>query len=512
MHSATGSIWAERRGTSFPPFAGHRRVNVVIVGGGVTGVTAAYLLSKAGQSVVLLDRREVLGQDTGHTTAHLTCAVDTRLSTLVERFGRDHAAAVWDAGLASIGLIDRHVRSEGLACDFAWVPGYLHQSPEDPTERDALEREAALASDLGFDAAFVEANPLSGQPAMMLAGQGRVHPTKYLRGLLHAAVERGCAVYEHSPIEAISDDPPGVVAGGTRLECDTVLVATHNPLGNLHGIVQGSLLQTRLAPYTSYVISGMVPHGSLSDALYWDTATPYRYCRIAPASGGDVVIYGGEDHKTGQGPEPADAPFTRLEESLRSLVPGVTVSHRWSGQVIETDDGLPFIGETSPGQFVATGFGGNGMTFGTLAGLMVTDAVAGRENPWSKLFDLHRSRAKGLWNYLKENKDYPYYLIRDRFAGSGGQSLRVLQRGEGRVLDLAGRRVAAFRADDGAVTLLSPTCTHLGCAVAWNAVERSWDCPCHGSRFSTDGRVLAGPAQTPLERVDVGAVTTAEKA
>ncbi len=504
MQTATPTLWLDARETHFPPVVRHRRVNVVIVGAGVTGITVAYLLSKAGRSVALLDRRQVFNGDTGHTTAHLTCVADTRLSTLVERFGRDHAAAVWDAGLAAIGLIDRHVRSEALACDFAWVPGYLHLSPDaDARDVAALEREAALASDLGFDAEFVTSNPLSIRPAMVISAQARIHPVKYLRGLLHAAIERGCAVFEDSPVEAIDVDEPAVISHGTRIDCDMVIVATHNPLGSLHGLIQGALLQTRLALYTSYVICGTVRRGTLPDALFWDTATPYRYLRMSPSHDHDVVVYGGEDHKTGQGPEPADAPFGRLESSLKKMAPDVALTHRWSGQVIETDDGLPFIGETSPGPFIATGFGGNGMTFGTLAGLIATDLVVGRQNPWSGLFDLNRSRAKGLWNYVKENKDYPYYLVRDRFAGADSRPLRTLRRGEGRLVDLPGGRVAAYRADDGAVTLLSSTCTHLGCAVAWNAVERTWDCPCHGSRFDVDGSVLAGPAQAPLERVEL---------
>jgi glycine/D-amino acid oxidase-like deaminating enzyme/nitrite reductase/ring-hydroxylating ferredoxin subunit len=498
--------------TRYPPLVRQRRVNVVIVGAGVTGITAAYLLSKAGRSVALVDRRHVLSGDTEHTTAHLTCVTDTRLTTLVDRFGRDHAAAVWDAGLAALGLIDRTVRTEGVHCDFSWVPGYLHlpSAIGAGDDDEALRAEASLAAALGFDAEYVASNPLNGRPAMVVSGQARIHPTKYLRTLLHIAVERGCAVYEDTAVEAITDDPRGVEAGGERIECDTVIVATHNPLGSLHGVLTGALLQTRLALYTSYAIAGTARRGVLADALYWDTGQPYRYCRVTPSATGDVIIYGGEDHKTGQGPEDAGQPFARLESGVRAFAPDIAVTHRWSGQVIETDDGLPFIGETAPGQFVATGFGGNGMTLGTLAGLMASDAVLGRENPWTRLFDLDRSRTKGLWNYLKENKDYPYYLVRDRFAGAEGRTLRSLERGEGRLLELSGRRVAAYRAEDGAVSLVSPTCTHLGCTVAWNAVERTWDCPCHGSRFAPDGRVLAGPAQTPLEPVALEAVPAAK--
>jgi Rieske Fe-S protein len=184
-------------------------------------------------------------------------------------------------------------------------------------------------------------------------------------------------------------------------------------------------------------------------------------------------------------------------------MPDLDITHRWSGQVIETNDGLPFIGETSDGQFAATGYSGNGMTFGTLAAMMAHDWVLGRKNPWNDLFEPGRTKVRGgAWDYIKENADYPYYMIRDWFVGPDAKSLRAVRRGEGRILELAGKRVAAYRNERGAATLLSPVCTHMGCEVVWNDAEQTWDCPCHGSRFTPSGKVLAGPAETPLEKVD----------
>ena len=480
--------------------APRRKVNVAVVGAGITGITAAYLLAKAGRSVVLLERGQVLSGDTGHTTAHVTCVTDTRLTTLAARFGRDHAAAAWDAGLAAINAISTHVRCEGIDCDFAWVPGYLRAASDAAEDRDAVAGEAALAAELEFDARYVPRNPLTGTPAMAIADQVRVHPVKYLRALLRAALGRGCTVHERSGVDAIEDDPLAVVVNGIRLECDHVVVATHNPLAGLTGTMRAALLQTKLALHTSYVVAGHVPRGAVPDALFWDTADPYHYLRITPAGDTDLVIHGGADHKTGQHEE-GHQPFDALERSLRSIAGEVAISSRWSGQVIETVDGLPYIGESAPRQFVATGFGGNGMTFGTLAALMATDAIVGRQNPWSGLFDIGRTRAGSAWNYIAENKDYPYYMLRDRFAGAPARSLRALGRGQGDVVEYEGRRVAAFRAEDGRVTVLSPVCTHMGCQVRWNAEGRSWDCPCHGSRFTPDGAVLAGPAESPLEPV-----------
>ncbi len=185
--------------------------------------------------------------------------------------------------------------------------------------------------------------------------------------------------------------------------------------------------------------------------------------------------------------------------AARLAVERLEVTHRWSGQVIETPDGLPYIGQSADHQYSATGFSGNGLTFGTLAGMMMADAVLGRTNPWRDLFDPNRKAlTRGLWDYIKENTDYPYYLIRDRFAGAEGRSLREVKRGEGKILERNGAKVAAYRDADGAVTLRSAICTHMGCVVGWNAAERTWDCPCHGLRFKPTGQVISGPAESPL--------------
>jgi len=279
-------------------------------------------------------------------------------------------------------------------------------------------------------------------------------------------------------------------------------LATHTPLMGVRSLAGAMLFQTKLALYTSYVVAGRARHGVLPDALFWDTADPYHYLRLEPHRDYDLVLLGGADHKTGQADD-TRACYQQLEQRLDSLVPGIEVTHRWSGQVIETPDGLPLIGATAPHQFAATGFSGNGMTFGTLGAMIVSDTILARSNPWTQLFDTGRtSIRRGFWEYVKENKDYPYYMIRDRFAGAEGRSLRAVRRGQGKILDLGGTRVAAFRDRNGATTVRSATCTHLGCLVAWNDAEQTWDCPCHGSRFKPTGEVLSGPAESPLPEVD----------
>jgi Rieske Fe-S protein len=253
-----------------------------------------------------------------------------------------------------------------------------------------------------------------------------------------------------------------------------------------------------LAAYSTYAIGARLPAGAVPEALFWDTADPYRYLRIDRREGYDYAVFGGKDHKTGQETDTAKR-YADLEKMLRGICPESVVAHRWSGQVIEPTDGLPYIGETAEGQFVATGFAGNGMTFGTIAAFMVRDAILGLTNPWRDLFSVERKKLSALWDYLKENKDYPYYLIKQRLSSAEGASMDDVGREQGKILRIDGKKVAVYRDGSGQVTKLSPVCTHMGCIVAWNPAEKTWDCPCHGSRFHPTGDVFAGPAEEGLE-------------
>jgi glycine/D-amino acid oxidase-like deaminating enzyme/nitrite reductase/ring-hydroxylating ferredoxin subunit len=501
----TASYWIESASLPrFPKLERDGHAEVVVVGGGITGLTAAYLLTAAGRSCVLLERGRCAQIDTGHTSAHLTMVTDTRLPDLVKRFGRDHAQAVWDAGLAAIAQIDAIASEEPIDCEFERVPAYLHAAlgKVSPEAASRFEQEATLATELGFDASSVNDVPLAGGPGIVFEHQARFHPRKYLAGLARAIESRGGEVYEHSEVEEFSEKPLSVKANGCTITCDFVVLATHTPLMGNTSLASASLFQTKLALYTSYVVSGRVRKGQVPDGLFWDTADPYHYLRLEPHRDYDMVIFGGEDHKTGQAADTTKC-YDRLAAALTALIPGIDITHRWSGQVIETPDGLPYIGETADRQFAATGFSGNGLTFGTVGAMMACDRVLGRPNPWSELFDTGRTKIRGgLWDYIRENKDYPYYMIRDRFAGADGRSLRAVKRGQGKILDVGGRRVAAYRDESGATTLRSATCTHMGCIVDWNEAERTWDCPCHGSRFKPNGDVIAGPAEAPLPKVE----------
>ncbi|HEV7405393.1 MAG TPA: FAD-dependent oxidoreductase [Chthoniobacteraceae bacterium] len=484
----------------YPPLHGDLTVDVAVIGGGITGVTAAYLLRKQGASVALLERQRFAGRDTGHTTAHLTHVTDTRLRELVKDFGRDHAQAVWDAGAAAMTRIRETAADEGIDCEFAWVPGYLHapQSAATEQERQALLEDAKLARELGFDAAFMEQVPFMGTPGVRFANQAKFHPRNYLAGLLQAFERAGGRLFENSDGAEIHDAPLSVKSNGHTITCGHVILATHVPLQGTRGTLGAALFQTKLAPYTTYAVGGKIPAGVVPEASFWDTNDPYDYLRIDRHERHDYAILGGADHKTGQGEAPPQH-FARVEARLRQLFRDVKIEHRWSGQVVETNDGLPFIGEAVEKQFVATGYSGNGMTFGTLGGMMAADYVAGRKNPWRELFDPRRKKVLGgTWDYLRENKDYPFYFLKDRLTKPETNSLEAVPRGEGRIVQQDGEKAAAFRDEQGHLTVRSAVCPHMGCLVRWNGAEKTWDCPCHGSRFEATGDVIAGPAESGL--------------
>lgn len=504
----TSPCWSDSKPSrKFPALGRNLRVDVVVVGGGITGATAAYLLKQAGATVALLERDRCISAETAHTTAHLTYVTDRRLSELAKELGRDHAQATWDAGSAAIDKIKEIIDHGAIRCEFAWVPGYLHvpkgAKVDLESERSRLQQDADLARELGFEAQYQESVPFLQIPGIRFANQAKFHPALYVASLLKTIPGKGSYVFENTELTQIEGDPPIVKAAGHTIHCRFVVVATHVPLQGAAGTISAALFQTKIAPYSTYAIGAKVPSGAAPIASFWDTADPYFYLRVDRKKGHDFAILGGADHKTGQVRD-TSAPYARVEKQLRKLFPQAEVTHRWSGQVIETNDGLPFIGETAPKQFVATGFSGNGMTLATVAAMMACDAFVGRPNPWAELFRVDRKPALAcVWDYLKENKDYPFYMVKQALSRPQANSTRSVKRGEGRIILLDDEKVAAFRDEKGKLTLKSAICTHMGCVIRWNGTEKTWDCPCHGSRFTSSGDVISGPAETPLP--DAGA-------
>ena len=487
----------------FPKLQRNVTTDVLVVGGGVTGMTTAYLLKKAGSTVALIERERVASIDTGHTTAHLTYVTDEQLQQLVRNFGKDHARAAWDAGAAAIDEIERIVEEEGIECEFARVPAYLHAPVGASSKKEAsyLKKEADLAAKVGFDAAYLDSAPYFDLPAVRFANQAKFHPRKYLRSLVAKVPGSGSHVFEKSAASEFDPKKRRVKANRNWISFDRLVMATNNPLVGFAGMTAATFFQTKLSLDTSYAFGARVPSNTIPEALFWDTRDPYNYLRIDRRRGFDYIVYGGEDNKTGQKKNPKKA-YVRLWQRLKRIIPEAQVDHRWSGQVISTPDGLPYIGENAERQFIATGYCGNGITFGTVAAMMARDWSTGQKNPWTQLFAVDRKKIKGAaWNYLKDNADYPYYMIKDRLARAEADSVRELRPGDGMIIGRRGKKIAAFRDVSGNIHKLSPVCTHLGCLVRWNPVESTWDCPCHGSRFKPTGEVIAGPAEEPLRCV-----------
>jgi len=497
------SVWLAEPRPRFPALQADAQYEVAVIGGGITGLTTAYLLTLAGKRVAVFEKGQIGEAETGHTTAHLTYVTDARLNSLINTFGKDGARIAWHGGATAINSIEEIVRREALKCDFQRVPGYLHAAlAEETNEVDILENGAQLAAELGFESTFLAHVPLFDRPGIRFANQALFHPLKYLAGLANAIQKQGGAIYEHSEMTAAEDNPLEIIVNERHVRCERIIMATHVPLMGLANLFIATLFQTKLAGYSTYAIGATLPRAALSPACYWDTSDPYYYLRIHQGSDSDYVVFGGEDHKTGQHDDP-NVCYERLESLLHKHLPQAAVDHRWSGQVIETHDGLPYIGPVNERQFVATGFSGNGMTYGTLAGMMATDWILGQENPWADLLSANRNKiVAGAWDYLKENMDYPYQLLKGYLKPAEQVSLETVGKGEGRIVKHNGQHCAAYRDQTGELKVCSAICTHMGCVVRWNDAEETWDCPCHGSRFAVDGSVIAGPAETPLAAVE----------
>jgi glycine/D-amino acid oxidase-like deaminating enzyme/nitrite reductase/ring-hydroxylating ferredoxin subunit len=498
------SLW---RAATPPRFVGPlpTEVDVAVIGGGICGLTAAYLLKKSGKRVAVFERERLGAGDSGNTSAHLTYVTDQRITEIAKQFDDGTAKIVWRGGEVAIDVIESN--SAGIACGFRRVPGYLcapfFEDPDPAASREALRTDAALAQKLGFAAHFVETGPPTGKPAIACADQAIFHPLDYLFGLASAIDGDGSVVREACDVGDVIQDPLAIIANGENVVCTDLVIATHTPMVGIRNLIGATLFQAKLYLYSSYILSGPIDDSSLNPGLYFDTANPYYFLRVHESQAGPYAIFGGQDHKTGQLSD-TDQCFDRLGESFKRLVPSVKIERRWTGQVIETSDGLPYIGEVSPHQYIATGFAGNGLTFGTLAGLMIHDGILSRPTPWQKVFDPNRKPQSigSLERLIKENVDYPLYFVADRLRPNDGSGVENVPRGSGKVLSLGGQRVAVHRTDHGDVVKVSAVCTHMGCIVRWNEAERTWDCPCHGSRFTPEGLVIGGPAEAPLEKFE----------
>lgn len=502
----TTSVWMDTAEIpEFPPVSQDMRAYVCVVGAGIAGMTTAYLLARAGRSVIVIDDGPVGGGETGRTTAHITAALDDRYYRIEKLHGEDGARLAAESHTAAIDRIEAIASLEDIDCDFERLDGYLVLGGK--SQREELERELEAAHRAGLsDVELLEQSPLDSWttgPALRFPRQAQFHPLKYLNGLAKAIVRDGGQIFSSTHADKIEDGEPAKVTtrDGHVISADRVVVATNTPVNDW------VILHTKQAAYRTFVIGAHVPRGSIPHALYWDTSDPYHYVRIQEVDRGldpdhldEILIVGGEDHKTGQ-EDDAEERFKRLEIWTRERFPMVkTVEFRWSGQIIEPVDGMAFIGK-NPGTdehiYIATGDSGNGITHGTIAGMLLTDLVLGRDNPWVKLYDPSRITLRATSQFLKENLNVAGQYV-DWATKGDVDSYEEIAPGTGAIVGRGRRKLAVYRDDQGVIHERSAVCTHLYCIVDWNSVERTWDCPCHGSRFDPLGNVVNGPAIAPL--------------
>lgn len=467
-------------------------MDVAIIGGGITGLTSAALLAAEGRSVAVLEARTIGSGVTSGSTGHLTQMLDMRYFDIERRLGAERAQMVSRSSGEAIEQIAEIVERFGINCDFERVPGYLYTEREEHV--DNVERELDVARRLGLAAERHEVPlPFPTRAGLRVDGQGQIDPLAYVSGLALKVAEQGCQVFEQARVVAIDEGEPCRVhlESGAAVTSSRVILATHVPLNRL-------LLTPRVAQYRSYVLSGPAP--STVRGLFWDTEDPYHYVRRHRVGDDYHWLVGGADHKTGKEPSEQD-PFLALREYGARL--GLSrISEYWSAQVVEPADGLPMIGRNALSQrvYVATGFSGNGLTFGTLAAMILRDACLDRDNPYAKLYAATRIESvAALGSVIGEGVDFPLHLLSDSLLPPEARSLDEIERGQGKTIRVDGQRLAVYRDPHGVLHAVSPVCTHLGCHVKFNSAESTWDCPCHGSRFDTEGRVLDGPAMRNLE-------------
>jgi len=497
------SLWMDSaRVPELAPLQASQRAQVCIVGAGIAGLSTAYRLASGGKDVLVIDERGLRGGQTARTTGHLCSALDDRYFRLEQLHGAERTRLAAQSHAAAVDMIEAICTVEHIDCDFARVDGYLVQGVGD-RRGGILDREYAAAIRAGLDCERVPGAPgalAAFGDALRFRRQGRFHSLRYLAGLARAIEADGGRLFHASAAHVEGGHDAHVLTrDGMRIDCEAVVVATHVPFNDR------LVLHTKQAAYRSYVIALRIDAHAVPDALLWDTLDPYHYIRTAHMDGAHWLIVGGEDRKVGQDEQP-EQHFAELERWTRSYFPEArSLGYRWSGQIIEPIDSLAFIGH-NPGRarnvFVATGDSGNGLTHGTIAGMLIADLIEGRDSPWRDLYAPDRRTLRAADEYLRENLNFvPYYS--DLLRGGDTDDSAHIGAGEAAILREGLHKIAAWRDDEGVLHLHSAICPHLGCVVHWNEAECSWDCPCHGSRFDPrDGSRLNGPADRGLAPVD----------
>lgn len=498
----TKTPWLETKRLEFPKLEGKASCDVLVIGAGISGLSCAYMLVKEGKHVIVVDSGRMCSGETQRTTAHLCDQIDDSYQEITRIYGTENANLIRESLAASIDTIEQIVNEENIDCDFERLDGYLFEGDDSQLDLKK-EREAGLEAGLPEIESIDALDLISGSPAALrYPRQGQIHSVKYLNGLCKALAKMNVQIYQESRVEKIDnkgkkkEQPQAVLVNKSTIDAADIIVATNGPIIDFS-------IQTKQVAYRSFAIAMVVPTNKVRKALYWDTEEPYHYVRLQSIEGNStekLLIVGGEDHRVGEKND-AEERFERLIAWTREkfAVDG-EIAYRWSGQVYEPTDGLGFIGEDpelGKHVYVVTGDSGMGITNGTVAGLLLTDLILGRENSWEKVYSPARQTPKALGNYLGETvRSLSHYS--DLILAKTVDKNEILN-GEGALIEEDGKKVAAYRHQSGEVSTVSAYCTHMKGVVCWNSCESSWDCPVHGSRFMATGEVIYGPADGDLE-------------
>lgn len=501
----TTSFWYEDVGLEKrPALADDVSCDLCVIGSGIAGLSTAYEAARWGWKVVVIDRAETIGGVmTPRTTAHLATELDDYYFYLIKARGEDEARLYHESQVAAVNRIEAICADEGIDADFRRLDGFL--VPAEAAHMGDLEQEFDACGSIGVEVEWTSEPPIDlpkGTRALRFPNQGRFHPLKYVCGLIRAIEARGGRLYGSTVYVDHSEEDGGVTVeteNGRKIRAGAAVFATNSPVNDKLAI------HTKQVPDRTYVIAGPVPKASARDVLIWDTLDAYHYVRLQPLDGEDLLIVGGEDHRTGEATDMEER-FAHLETWTRQRFREFgTVRHRWSGQVMEPVDFMPFSGR-NPGNdniYVHTGDSGQGMTNGVAGALNIAALLFGQKARFAEIFDPRRKPVAGtsladfITGRAEDVKNLSEYL-----TGGDVASTDELEPGEGAVIREGVHKIAAYRDQEGRLVKRSAVCTHVGCIVHWNPLEKCWDCPCHGSQFQPDGRVINGPAIRPLATVD----------
>ena len=495
------SYWIES--TQFPTFphlSENIKTEVAVIGAGITGITTAYLLAKEGMKVVLIDSGSVLNGTTGHTTAKVTAQHDLIYDELINNFGVEKARLYYESNSKALQFINETVQTYKIDCNFTNEDSYLYTTTNNGLRNLTKEYEAYQKLNIPCDYVQSLSIPIPVQSALVMKNQAQFHPLLYLKTLLEKFVEMGGKVYEQTTaIDVEKGDYPQVITKGDhRITCKYIVSCSHFPFYDAN-----SFFFTRMYAERSYALA-IKAKTDYPGGMYLSIDDPKRSIRYTTSNGEKLILIGGESHKTGQGIN------TMLHyEALYSFAEATfgvdEVPYRWSAQDLITLDKLPYIGhinERNPNIFVATGYRKWGMTTGTAAAHLLKDSILKVHSPYKELFAPSRFHANpDIKTFLSQNIDVAKHLIEGKIE-TALRKPEDLEVGEGSVVHVNGKRAGAYKDKEGKLHIVDTTCTHLGCEVEWNSGDCTWDCPCHGSRFSIDGDVMEGPADQPLKRVD----------